>query len=127
MIGGRWYSPRMIMRSTAVFVLVASLGVARSALALDLNAQYEFRIAPQKLTTALVELSRQANAPVVSDTLAVERFDSSGISGRMALKQALRTLLEGTDLQYRVTDEGVIAIGMFVRHSPRGMDFAYSW
>lgn len=127
MMAGRRDSACTIMRLLAVFVLAAALGCARSALALDLDAQYEFKIAPQKLTTALVELSRQAHAPVVSDTREVGRFDSSGISGRMALKQALRALLEGTNLQYRVTDEGVIAIGMFVRHSPCGTDFAYPW
>ncbi|MGD9599279.1 MAG: STN domain-containing protein [Steroidobacteraceae bacterium] len=97
----------------AVFTLIALAGCAWPVSALDLGAQFEFRIAPQKLATALVELSRQANAQVVSDTTEVDRFDSAGISGRMALKEALRTLLEGTDLDYTVTDRGVIAIGMF--------------
>ena len=99
------------------FVLIMSTSAARPASALDLLTQFEFRIAPQKLTTALVELSRQASAPIVSATSEVDRFDSSGINGRMTLQHALSTLLEGTNLQYRVTDQGVIAVGAFVRDS----------
>lgn len=82
---------------------------------LDLDVLCDFRIAPQKLTTALVEFSRQANTPVISDTTEVDRFDSAGISGRMALKDALRELLAGTRLDYKVTEKGVIAVGVFAR------------
>jgi len=98
------------------WLLACGLCLASSAAwPLDLDVPCDFKIAPQKLATALVEFSRQANTPVVSDTTEVDRFDSAGISGRMALKDALQALLAGTRLDYRVTDKGVIAVGMFVR------------
>lgn len=86
-----------------------------AAWSLDLDVLCDFEIEPQKLATALVEFSRQANTPVVSDTAEVDRFNSVGISGRMTLKDALQALLAGTRLDYKVTDKGVIAVGVFVR------------
>jgi len=98
------------------WLLVCGLSLASSAAwPLDLDVLCDFKIAPQKLATALVEFSRQANTPVVSDTTEVARFSSAGISGRMALKDALRELLEGTRLDYKVTEKGVIAVGIFAR------------
>lgn len=107
--------PALLMRllSTGIVLLLCA-SLARPTSALDLESRFEFRIAPQKLATALVELSRQADAPVVSDTRELDRFDSEGISGRMSLRHALSALLKGTDLDYRVTDQGVIAVGVFV-------------
>jgi iron complex outermembrane recepter protein len=81
--------------------------------ALDMESQRQFDIPAQKLSTALVEFSRQAKTPIVSSTPDVERFNSPGVSGRMSLKQALRTLLQGTGLEIRTTDNGAIAVGMF--------------
>jgi iron complex outermembrane recepter protein len=81
--------------------------------ALDLESQQQFDIPAQKLSTALVEFSRQAKTPIVSSTPDVERFNSPGVTGRMSLKQALRTLLQGTGLEIRTTNNGAIAVGMF--------------
>lgn len=120
---GRKICSRRIARLQALLACLAFLGFVPASPALDLEAQFDFSIAPQKLTSALVELSRQANAQVVSDTTEVDRFDSSGIRGRVALKVALRALLEGTNLDYMVTDKGVIAIGAFAHgSSARGAD-----
>jgi iron complex outermembrane receptor protein len=89
------------------------LALCTSAWALDLNEQRQFDIPAQKLSTALVEFSRQANAPIVSSTHDVERFDSRGVTGRMSLKVALKALLEGTGLEIRTTESGAIAVGTF--------------
>jgi iron complex outermembrane receptor protein len=89
------------------------LVVCTSAWALDLNEQRQFDIPAQKLSTALVEFSRQAKAPVVSSTPDVERFDSPGVIGRMSLKEALKALLQGTGLDIRATESGAIAVGSF--------------
>ena len=89
------------------------LALIPQAWAVDLEAQFNFNIPPQKLTTALVELSRQIETQVVSDTKSVGGLSSGGLSGRMALKDALRTLLAGTSLDYRITESGVIAVGTF--------------
>lgn len=118
MSDGRSTSLRHGVLLRALLVCCCGLWLGAGGWVLNIDAQFDFNIGPQKLSTALVELSRQANAPLVSDTSEVDRFDSAGISGRMALKDALRALLEGTNLDYRVTDQGVIAIGAFASGQP---------
>jgi iron complex outermembrane receptor protein len=98
---------------TRLFGAVICLAICTSAWALDLNEQRQFDIPAQKLSTALVEFSRQAKAPVVSSTPDIERFNSPGVAGRMSLKDALKALLQGTGLDIRTTDSGAIAVGSF--------------
>jgi len=92
---------------------LATLGFGAAAWSADLSARFKFDIAPQKLSTALVELSRQADTQVVSDTQDVGAVNTAGVSGEMALQDALRTLLAGTKLAYKSTGGGVIAVGSF--------------
>jgi hypothetical protein len=72
--------------------------------ALDLESQQQFDIPAQKLSTALVEFSRQAKTPIVSSTADVERFKCPGVAGRMSLKQALRTVKIGAAKRIRTPD-----------------------
>lgn len=88
-------------------------GFGSAAWSADLDARFKFEIAPQKLTTALVELSRQADTQVVSDTQDVGAARTAGVNGEMTLRDALHTLLSGTQLAYKTTDGGVIAVGDF--------------
>src|SRR5436305_1789825 len=92
---------------------IVSVMLCTSTWALDLNQRKQFDIPAQKLSMALVEFSRQANAPIVSSTPDVERFASPGVTGRMSLKEALRALLQGTGLDIRITESGAIAVGTF--------------
>jgi iron complex outermembrane receptor protein len=92
---------------------IVCLSLCSVGWALDLDSQQQFDIPAQKLSTALVEFSRQTKTPIVSSTPDVERFNSPGVTGRMSLKQALRTLLQGTGLDIRTTDNGAIAVGIF--------------
>ena len=92
---------------------IVCLSMCSVGWALDLDSQQQFDIPAQKLSTALVEFSRQAKTPIVSSTQDVERFNSPGATGRMSLKQALRNLLQGTGLEIRTTANGAIAVGMF--------------
>ena len=101
------------MAKRGVWGAVVSLVLCASAWGLDLNELHQFDIPAQKLSTALVEFSRQAKAPVVSATPEVERFESPGVSGRMSLREALNTLLRGTGLDIRTTESGAIAVGNF--------------
>jgi len=89
------------------------LCVGPTSWAVDLDARFKFDIAAQKLTTALVEVSRQADVQVVSDTNLVARLDSPGANGRMSLKDALRSVLAGTALEYSAPGGNVIAVGSF--------------
>jgi iron complex outermembrane recepter protein len=92
---------------------IVCLSMCSVGWALDLDRQQQFDIPAQKLSTALVEFSRQAKTPIVSSAPDVERFNSPGVTGRMSLKQALRNLLQGTGLEIRTTDNGAIAVGVF--------------
>ena len=67
--------------------VVVSLALCAYVWGLDLNELRQFEIPAQKLSTARVEFSRQAKAPVVSATSEVERFESPGVSGRMSPKR----------------------------------------
>ena len=92
---------------------IVCLSMCSVGWALDLESQQQFDIPAQKLSTALVEFSRQAKTPIVSSTPDVERFNSPGVTGRMSLRQALRNLLQGTGLEIKTTDSGAIAVGIF--------------
>ncbi len=97
----------------ALAALVLLGGIAAAAQPVSINAQASFNIAPQKLASALVEFSRQANTPIVSSTREVDRYDTAGVTGVMTLKEALKALLAGTDLETKITESGAIAIGTF--------------
>jgi len=100
------------MTRTIILFLVC-LGLCSEATALDMNTRQQFDIPAQKLTTALVEFSRQAAVPVVSSTAEVDGFSSQEVKGTMTLKEALTVLLAATDLTIKITDNGAIAIGRF--------------
>jgi hypothetical protein len=57
--------------------LLVCLGLCSIACALDMNAERQFDIPAQKLTTALVEFSRQAGAPVESRSKSPAIWDES--------------------------------------------------
>lgn len=92
---------------------LSCLCIGPTSLAVDLDAPFKFEIAAQKLATALVEVSRQADVQVVSDTNVVARLDSPGANGQMSLKAALRSVLAGTALGYTTPGGNVIAVGSF--------------
>jgi iron complex outermembrane receptor protein len=93
-----------------IIALLACCAIWSAAWAVDLNEQKTFDIPAQKLTTALVEFSRQAGAPVVSSTKDVDRFTSPSVSGRMSVREALTAMLAGTGLEIKTTDNGAIVI-----------------
>ena len=113
------------MRSTlgrcCVLLVLVCLASGAAAATLDLDARLEFNIPPQQLATALVEFSRQANAPVVSSTQQIDGLHSPGVSGSASLRDALRALLAETNLSYRVTDSGAIAVAAFAGNTA-GLD-----
>lgn len=101
---------------------IVCLSMCSVGWALDLESQQQFDIPAQKLSTALVEFSRQTKTPIVSSTPDVERFNSPGVTGRMSLRQALRNLLQGTGLEIKTTDSGAIAVGIFGAKALRGSE-----
>ena len=79
------------------------------AWALDLSEQFDFHIAPQTLSAALIELSNQANVQILTAGK-LSSATSPGASGHQSLEQALQHLLQGTGLTYRISGATSISI-----------------
>lgn len=67
-------------------------------------------VAPQSITTALIDFSKQANVQVLMPAATVAHLVSGGAQGRMPLQEALDRLLSGTSLTYRIVDESTVTI-----------------
>lgn len=69
-----------------------------------------FRIAPQSLSSALIQFSNQAHVQVVTQAKDVSSMKTEGVVGRMDVPSALHHLLAGTGLTYATVDGSTIAI-----------------
>lgn len=69
-----------------------------------------FGIGPQKVSTALIQLSNQAGVQVLMPAVITDNKSTRGVRGTMSVEQALDQLLEGTQLRYRLAGENVIGI-----------------
>jgi len=87
--------------------LVLIAGVARAA---DLKTTVLFDIKAQPLTTALIELSKQAHVQVMSSGADLGTLAAPAVKGRFTLGEALDRLLVGTGLHYTTTADHTIAI-----------------
>jgi hypothetical protein len=81
-----------------------------TATAMDLAQMIDFKIAPQRPATALLEFSHQANVQIVVGSEAGDRR-SAGLSGRYSIAQGLTALLQGSALVYRVINDTSITVG----------------
>ncbi len=73
-------------------------------------AAIDFDIPAQPLATALIAFGKQANVQVLTSGGAIARFRSNGVQGSYPVAEALRLLLQGTNLDYRFTGEGTVAV-----------------
>jgi iron complex outermembrane recepter protein len=80
-----------------------------TAVALELAKMIDFKIAPQRLGTALLEFSHQANVQIVVGSEVGDRR-SAGLIGRYSIAQGLTTLLQGSALVYRVVNDTSITV-----------------
>jgi outer membrane receptor protein involved in Fe transport len=70
------------------------------AAASELEAVRTFNIAPQKLETALIEFSKQANIQVIGATATLADTRTKGINGTLTSREALQALLRGTSVAF---------------------------
>ncbi|HWB50396.1 MAG TPA: TonB-dependent siderophore receptor [Stellaceae bacterium] len=71
---------------------------------------HRFAIAPQALTTALVEFSNATGIQFFFDAAIARGLTSPGASGNLSTDAALRTLLAGTGLTYRFTNPTTVTL-----------------
>ncbi len=67
-------------------------------------------IAPQNLSTALIELSSQAGVQLLIAADGMPNVASNGLSGEYSLQDALNRLLAGSGLTYQVDPSGTITV-----------------
>ncbi|MHB1057734.1 MAG: TonB-dependent siderophore receptor [Rhodanobacter sp.] len=79
--------------------------------ALILNAgQDRFSIPPQPMSSALMELGRQADVQILASSHAIAGRYTAGISGRLKVEAALARLLKGSGLGYEVIGKRTIVV-----------------
>src|SRR5580658_1428557 len=102
--------------------IVAILGIAlymgascAPVAAADLDTPIEFHIQAQPLESALLELSKEASIQLVLDSSVVAAKNSSMVSGKMPIREALDRLLRDTELTYRWSGDRTVTV------APRAM------
>jgi iron complex outermembrane receptor protein len=88
-----------------IFLLVASLAQAQGP-----SARMDFSIAPQPLSSALIEFSKQANVQVLTSGANLDNAKSPGVSGKLTPAAALNKLLEGSGLAPEFTDANTAVV-----------------
>src|SRR4051812_20389290 len=76
----------------------------------DQGPDFQFDIAKQPLDTALLILSAQANVDVLADSELLAPFSSPAVVGKMSLAKAVEQLLNGTGLEYKISQNQRITI-----------------
>src|SRR5688572_17616872 len=95
-----------------IWILALALSAAEvfAAESRGLDRIVSVRIEAQPLSTALIELSKQARVQVVTPAAKVKHLDTQGVNGEMSLAMALTKLLEGTRLGFH--EAGANTIGL---------------
>ena len=87
----------------------AGLFLESPAIAQDDDAR-SFTIAPQPLSSALLEFAEQTGAEVLFDARIAQDKRSPGVQGDLTPDEALSRLLAGTGLRYRFTAENAVTL-----------------
>ncbi len=96
----------MNVRAVEIKATAILLGVLLSccnpadAVAADLETVRVFDIAPQRLETALIEFSKQADLQVIGATDTVADARTNGVKGKLTSRAALNALLEHTAITF---------------------------
>ncbi len=107
-IGVRMRAGIWLGRCVVAALLTVAMGFALPVFA-QIN-EVSLNIPPQDLSTALAALAEQANVQVLyASELAGDRL-TKGAVGTMSLEEGLRQVLEGTGLQYVVTDGKTVTL-----------------
>ncbi|MCC5958978.1 MAG: TonB-dependent receptor [Rhodobacteraceae bacterium] len=89
--------------------LTGPVGVS-GAFAQEAAATHSYAIAPQPLSTALVQFSRASNLQVFVDDRITAGLQSNAVNGALSADVALARLLSGSGLNYRFTNANTVTI-----------------
>lgn len=76
----------------------------------DLGKMVTVDVPPQKVSTALIELSKQAGVQVIMPGTELDKLETQGVHGQMTLGEALSKLLQGTPLRFHETAPNTITV-----------------
>jgi iron complex outermembrane receptor protein len=97
-------------KAPALVLSICGCLAGHAASAIDFNNTVEVHIPAQKLSSALLEFGRQTGVQVMTASGTVGDLRSPGVAGKLSVKDALRRLLEGTNLQYQDAGENSVAV-----------------
>jgi iron complex outermembrane receptor protein len=99
-----------VLRGVCAVLAALLLGYGACDAADILAKRARFNIAPQPLSSALIEFSSQSGVQVATADADVSRVRSPGVRGNHTIDLALRRLLEGTGVRYETVGENTVAI-----------------
>ena len=100
-----------IRRGSAVSAAIATaIATFSPALYADAQSIAEFAIPAQPLSTALIDLSKQANIQILTAGSAVDGVLAPAVSGRLTLEAALHRLLKDSEFEYRFVDKNTLVL-----------------
>jgi iron complex outermembrane recepter protein len=109
------------MRFISFGLLAVLLNVP--AIAADLESVRRFDIKPQRLETALLEFSKQAEMQVIGGTETLGDIHTKGVSGNLKSREALAALLEDTAVAFNEIGEHsvqIVPVGKTISQSASG-------
>lgn len=95
-------APSVLATAIAAFSPAAALA--------DAHSIAEFSIPAQPLSTALIDLSKQANIQILTAGYAVDGVRAPAVSGRLTLEVALQRLLRDSGFEYRFIDQNTLVL-----------------
>lgn len=89
---------------------LSGAGATEPAQAAQAAETLDFTIPPQSLETAVMAFGRQSGWQVAVDHATLAGRSSPGVSGRLAAGDALRRVLAGTGVTWRVSEPGTVVL-----------------
>jgi iron complex outermembrane receptor protein len=76
----------------------------------EFDREINFDVAAQSLAAAILDFAEQSKIQVVTSGAALDRYQTKGLKGRFTARAALKSLLEGTGLEFRKVGDGTVSI-----------------
>jgi iron complex outermembrane recepter protein len=77
-----------------------------------LDQTFDFDVPAQKVSTAILDIARQANVQAIMTGNVLDNYNTEGVQARLSLAAALGQVLSGTPYAYRQTGSNAIMVGM---------------
>lgn len=86
------------------------IGLSAPLFAADRDRTADFEIAPQPLSSALLQFSSQSGTQILAADETIASFRTPGVRGRFTIADALQRMLVGTTIEFRDAGEDTIVL-----------------